>query len=209
MKPFTSGTSVAAAIPQTDIDTDIIFPARFLVTLDKKGLGKFAFFEWRNTQRESGVPFVLDTPPFDKAEILVAGDKFGVGSSREHAVWALADLGIRCVIAPSFGEIFYSNCFKNGVLPITLPPAAHQHVLRAAELGETIRVNLITNHVLVPGLEAFDIVIPDDRRSALLNGLDEIGTILAEHETAIAGFEKRQRQEAPWLFLKGSASQQG
>ncbi|MEM6748110.1 MAG: 3-isopropylmalate dehydratase small subunit [Pseudomonadota bacterium] len=199
MRPFKTVTSVAAAILQTDIDTDIIFPARFLVTLDKKGLGKYAFYEWRH-KRESRDTFVLDKEPFSGAEILVVGEKFGVGSSREHAVWSLADLGIRCIIAPSFGEIFYSNCFKNGVLPVTLPKDAHAHAMRAAQLGETLHVDLITNHVAIPGAEAISFEIPADRRLALLNGLDEIGTILADHEHAIASFENRQRQSAPWLF---------
>src|SRR5580698_3433920 len=124
MKRFTTVTGIAAPLPEADIDTDVIFPARFLLLPDKAGLGKQLFFDRRFD--EFGAPrreFVLNRPPFDNAQILITGENFGTGSSREHAVWALAELGIRSIIAPSFGEIFYSNCLKNGLLPIRLPPS--------------------------------------------------------------------------------------
>ena len=200
MKPFGKVTSVAAAILESDIDTDVIFPARFLVTLEKKGLGKFAFFE-RRRNRANKVPFVLDVPPFDEAQILVAGDKFGVGSSREHAVWALADLGVRCIIAPSFGEIFYSNCFKNGVLPITVDMLAHEQIAEQAKAGKEICVDLFNREISLERPDAIKFTVPEDRRQALLQGRDEIGSILHDHEGAIAAFEKRHKTASPWLFV--------
>ena len=125
--------AVAAALAESSIDTDIIFPARFLLLLDREGLGRHLFHERRHMRAPGSEPFVLDRPPYDRARILVAGPAFGTGSSREQAVWALADFGIRCVIAPSFGDIFFGNCFRNGVLPVVLPPADHARVLAEAE----------------------------------------------------------------------------
>ena len=137
MNSFVSLTSIAAPLPDTDIDTDVIFPARFLLLLDRRGLGRHLFHE-RRAQAAAGAPFVLSRAPFDKAQILVAGRNFGCGSSREQAVWALADFGIRCVIAPSFGEIFYGNCFRNGVLAVTLGEPEHRDVMTAAASGVAV-----------------------------------------------------------------------
>src|SRR3984957_9049014 len=140
MESFVSLTSVAAPLPDADIDTDVIFPARFLLLLNRQGLGQHLFHERRRSSGQER--FVLDRSPFDKAQILVAGRNFGCGSSREQAVWALSDFGIRCVIAPSFGEIFYGNCFRNGVLPIILPDPEHHDVMLAATSGAPLTVDL-------------------------------------------------------------------
>ena len=142
MTPFVTLTSVAAPFPEAQIDTDVIFPARFLLLPDKAGLGRHLFHE-----RRAKGGFVLDRAPWTTARILVTGPDFGTGSSREQAVWALADFGIRCVIGPSFGEIFFSNCFRNGVLPIGLRDAAYTAVLKAAEQGQPITVDLPSQQV--------------------------------------------------------------
>ena len=206
MIAFETLTGVAAPLPESDIDTDVIFPARFLLLLDKAGLGKHLFHERRFGGGGPRPEFVLNRSPYDAARILVAGRNFGSGSSREQAVWALADFGIRCVVAPSFGEIFFANCFKNGVLPIVLPPEQHATVLRAAEAGQAVTVDLDAQTIRV-GREneaiAFD-VDPHRKRSLLL-GLDEIGEILADDADDIARFEARHRARSPWLHLDGDA----
>ncbi|HBZ44564.1 MAG TPA: 3-isopropylmalate dehydratase small subunit [Maritimibacter sp.] len=188
--------SVAAPLMEDAIDTDVIFPARFLLLLERDGLGRYAF----NERRGGSEPFILDQPPYDKAQILVTGETFGTGSSREQAVWALADLGIRCVIARSFGEIFYSNCFKNGVLPIRLRGDEMAHIETAAEAGEEITIDLPAQEIRVADTTiAFD--LDANRKRALMAGLDEICTILSDDADAIAAYEKRRASETPWLVL--------
>ena len=201
MEKFSTLTSPAAPLPEADIDTDIIFPARFLLLLDKAGLGKHLFHERRVQPDGRQTDFVLNTPPFDSAEILVADENFGSGSSREQAVWALADFGIRCIIAPSFGEIFYSNCFKNGVLPIVMTGESHANVMSAARSGQPFTVDLERQTVMLPNGPALHFDIDPYRKRALMLGLDEIGGILADDADDIAAFEARHRQDQPWLFL--------
>jgi 3-isopropylmalate/(R)-2-methylmalate dehydratase small subunit len=200
MKNFVSLTSVAAPLPDVDIDTDVIFPARFLLLLDRHGLGRHLFHE-RRARASAGEPFILSRAPFDKAEILVAGRNFGCGSSREQAVWALADFGIRCVIAPSFGEIFYGNCFRNGVLPIMLADPAHRDVMTAAATGAPLTVDLEAQIIRLSDEHLIAFQIDPHRRQALMLGLDQIGAILAHDAADIAVFEARQRAQAPWLHL--------
>ncbi|MDQ6437549.1 3-isopropylmalate dehydratase small subunit [Mesorhizobium sp. LHD-90] len=199
MESFTRLTSAAAPLPEADIDTDIIFPARFLLLLDRKGLGKHAFHERRH--RKDGVPFVLDIPPWTGARILVTQANFGTGSSREHAVWALADFGIRCVIAESFGEIFYANCFKNGTLPVVARGEEHAAIMSEAQAGREITVDLPTQSVVLASGRSIGFDIEPHRKRSLLLGLDEIGSILADDEPEIAAFENRHRGARPWLFL--------
>ena len=200
MQPFTTLDAIAAPLPEADIDTDVIFPARFLLLLDKQGLGKHLFHERRHRDGRL-TDFVLNRPPYDRAGILVAGANFGSGSSREHAVWALADFGIRCVIAPSFGEIFYSNCFKNGVLPILLSGDNYDRAMAAAMAAERIAVDLQSQRLSLQGQEGIGFDVDPYRRGALLAGLDEIGTILAEDAQDIATFERTQQARYPWLRL--------
>ncbi len=201
MEKFARLTSVAAPLPDPDIDTDIIFPARFLLLPDRTGLAKCLFHERRQKGISAQKPFVLDLPPFDTARILVAGPNFGSGSSREQAVWALADFGIRCVIAPSFGEIFQANCIRNGLLPIALPPAAYARVMAAAAAATALTIDLEAQQILLPGEPPIGFTIEPDRRRALLLGLDPIGAILADDEAQIAAFEARQQTAAPWLRI--------
>ena len=200
MVPFTQLTGIAAPLPESDIDTDIIFPARFLLLPDKRGLGEHLFNERR---RGAGGPrFVLDSPPFNRASILVSGANFGSGSSREHAVWAIADFGIRVIIAPSFGEIFFNNCVKNGVLPIVMADRAHERTMKAAISGAPLSIDLEAQTASLPSGESIPFGLDSYARRMLLLGLDEIGMILAEDLTDIVAFEARRREEAPWSGLE-------
>lgn len=204
MERFARIESVAAALPEADVDTDVIFPARFLLLLDKAGLGKQLFHERRYREGRT-TDFVLNRPPFDKARILVAGKNFGSGSSREQAVWALADFGIRCVIAPSFGEIFYNNCFKNGVLPIVMTGEPHEKAMSVATAGGSIVVDLETQQISLADGDTLPFDIDPYRRRALLLGLDEIGAILADDVAEITAFEALQRNQFPWVQIDGAA----
>jgi len=200
MKSFVSLTSVAAPLPDTDIDTDVIFPARFLLLLDRHGLGRHLFHE-RRARASASEPFILSQAPFDKAEILVAGRNFGCGSSREQAVWALADFGIRCVIAPSFADIFYNNCFKNGLLPIALPQETVDKLMEDAKKGANavLTIDLEKQTISRPDGELIHFEIDPFRKHCMLNGLDDIG--LTEQQGAeIAAYEAKARAERPWVF---------
>jgi 3-isopropylmalate/(R)-2-methylmalate dehydratase small subunit len=200
MRKLSEIVSLAMPLLESDIDTDAIFPARFLLLLSRKGIGKHLFHERR--QRPAGAaPFILDDPKYEGAEILVAGPRFGVGSSREHAVWALADFGIRCIIAPSFGDIFFANCLKNGILPIRLDGEAHAALVQAAKAAQTVHIDLPEQTVTPEGGAPLGFEIAPRHKHGLLNGLDEIGSILAEDGDAIAAFEARHAAEAPWLAL--------
>lgn len=196
MEKLTKLRSVAAPLMEDAIDTDVIFPARFLLLLERDGLGRYAF----NERRGGNEPFVLDQPPYDKAQILVTGETFGTGSSREQAVWALADLGIRCVIARSFGEIFHANCFKNGVLPIRLQGEDMARMEKAARAGEEVEVDLPSQTIRV-GDTTIAFEIEANRKRALMAGLDEIGAILSDDAEALAAYEERRARETPWLVL--------
>ena len=197
MTPFSTITSVAAHLPEQNVDTDAIYPARFLLIMDRAGLGRYVFHDRRDTP---GAPFVLDTPPFDRARVLVAGSGFGCGSSREQAVWALADFGIGCVIAPSFGEIFAANCLNNAVLPLVLPADLVARLGAEAERGALFRIDLAQGVVSVDGVAVAPIVLPDAQRDALLEGRDETDRLLATSAAAIDAFEARHRLLQPWLF---------
>jgi 3-isopropylmalate/(R)-2-methylmalate dehydratase small subunit len=201
MSEFTPLVGVAAPLPESNIDTDIIFPARFLLLLSKAGLGTHLFHERRHSPSRDQPRFVLDRPPFDRARILVAGANFGSGSSREQAVWALADFGIRCIVAPSFGEIFYNNCFKNGLLPIVLTSEQVTEASRAASSGKPFTVDLEAQTLVLPDRQTMRFDIDPYRRRMLLLGLDEIGGILADDAEDVARFEDRQRAAHPWLYL--------
>ncbi len=201
MDNFTTLTGVAAPLPLRNIDTDMIIPKQFLKTIQRTGLGKSLFFEMRFDQAGKEVPdFVLNKPAYRKAQILVTGDNFGCGSSREHAPWALLDFGIRCVIAPDFADIFYNNCFQNGILPIRLPQADVDKLMDDANRGAnaTLTVNLEAQEIRGPdgGVIKFD--IDPFRKHCLLNGLDNIGLTL-EKEKSIQAFEKDTASSRPWL----------
>jgi 3-isopropylmalate dehydratase small subunit len=203
MRSFTCLTSVAAPLPQNDIDTDIIYPARFLLITRGDGLGEFCFRDWRfdkaGAEREE---FPLAQPRWQGAEILVTGANFGCGSSREHAPWSLRDLGIRSIIAPSFGEIFYGNCLKNGLLPVPVDQEAHARLMDDAERGRNLTIDLETCEVRREDGEAIAFGVPRRARDALLNGWDEVTAILAQYGADIAAFEGSQRRDQPWLWSK-------
>ena len=197
LEPFVRLTSVAAPFPEGQIDTDVIFPARFLLLMEKKGLGRHLFHE-----RRAKGGFVLDTPPWDRARILVTGPDFGTGSSREQAVWALRDFGIRCVIGTSFGEIFFANCFRSCLLPVVLAAPDHARALAAAEAGESLAVDLPDQAVILADGGRLPFPIDAHRKRSLLDGLDEIGAMLRDDLAEITAFEAGQRRERPWLYLR-------
>ena len=200
MEKFTKLTGVAAPLPVVNVDTDMIIPKDYLKTIKRTGLGQGLFAEARYKEDGSENPdFVLNKPAYRNAQILVAGDNFGCGSSREHAPWALLDFGIRCVISTSFADIFYNNCFKNGILPIVVSPEDLDKLMDDANRG--------SNAVLSVDLESQEITGPDGgtikfdidafKRHCLLNGLDDIGLTL-EKAASIAAFEKTNAQTHPW-----------
>ena len=201
MEKFTTLSGVAAPMPMVNIDTDMIIPKNFLKTIKRTGLGKGLFSEQRYKDDGSEKPdFILNKPAYRKAKILVAGDNFGCGSSREHAPWALLDFGIRCVISTSFGDIFYNNCFKNGILPIALPQADVDKLMDDAMRGANavISIDLENQEIRGPdgGMVKFE--IDPFRKQVLLNGWDDIALTLRAGEK-IDAFEKTQHTQAPWL----------
>ncbi|MEL6279159.1 MAG: 3-isopropylmalate dehydratase small subunit [Pseudomonadota bacterium] len=202
MDKFTTLTGVAAPLPQINVDTDMIIPKQFLKTIQRTGLGKNLFDEMRYDETGAEKPdFVLNQPAYRNAEILVAGDNFGCGSSREHAPWALLDFGIRCVIAPSFADIFYNNCFKNGILPIALPQEDVDKLMDDAKRGAnaTVTVDLEAQEIRGPdgGVVKFD--VDPFKKHCLLNGLDDIGLSM-EKVDSIDTFEEKQKTAQPWLY---------
>jgi 3-isopropylmalate/(R)-2-methylmalate dehydratase small subunit len=202
MDKFTTLTGVAAPLPMINIDTDMLVPKQFLTTITRSGLGKALFFELRyNDDGSERADFVLNRPEYRKAEILIAGENFGCGSSREHAPWALQDFGIKAVIAPSFADIFRGNCFKNGMLPIVLPQDQIDVLLKDAEGGNTrtLTIDLPTQRVIRANGESFSFAIDGSTKHSLVEGLDEIGETLL-HDSEIAAFEGKQAQAQPWLW---------
>ena len=205
MDKFTTLTGVAAPLPIRNVDTDMIIPKQFLKTIKRTGLGKSLFYEMRYDQQGNEVAdFVLNQPAYRGATILVTGENFGCGSSREHAPWSLLDFGIRCIIAPDFADIFYNNCFQNGILPIKLPQAEVDKLMDDASRGAnaTLTVDLDAQEIRGPdgGVVQFD--IDAFRKHCLLNGLDAIGLTL-EKKQSIENFEATAAAARPWLDLPG------
>lgn len=202
MEKFTTLTAIAAPLPMINVDTDKIIPARWLKTIKRTGLGPALFEAIRYRKDGSEDPdFVLNKEPYRKAQILVTGENFGCGSSREHAPWALLDFGFRCVIAPDFADIFYSNAFKNGILLIKLPQAEVDKLMGDAEKGENSRltVDLERQVVIRPDGEEVHFDIDAFKKHCLLNGLDDIGLTLNKAD-AIDAYEGKQANQTPWLF---------
>ena len=200
MEKFTTLTGVAAPLPMRNVDTDMIIPKQFLKTIKRTGLGKSLFYEMRFDEAGNEVEdFVLNKPAYRKAQILVTGDNFGCGSSREHAPWALMDFGIRCIIAPDFADIFYNNCFQNGILPIRLPQEQVDKLMDDANRGAnaTLTVDLEAQEIRGPdgGVIKFD--IDPFRKHCLLNGLDNIGLTLEKTEH-IEAHEQKAATARPW-----------
>ncbi|AYE99810.1 3-isopropylmalate dehydratase small subunit [Paracoccus yeei] len=201
MDKFTTLTGIAAPMPLVNIDTDMIIPKQFLKTIHRSGLGKNLFDEMRYNPDGSEVPdFVLNQPAYRQAEIIVAGDNFGCGSSREHAPWALLDFGIRCVISTSFADIFFNNCFKNGILPIFMPPEVVEVLMEDARKGANARmtVDLENQTVTTSDGQSFPFQVDPFRKHCLLNGLDDIGLTM-EKAPAIDAYEAQMAQSRPWV----------
>jgi len=201
MEKFTQLTGIAAPLPLINVDTDMIIPKQFLKTIKRSGLGRNLFDEMRFDDAGNEIPdFVLNRPAYREAQILVAGENFGCGSSREHAPWALLDFGIRCVIAPSYADIFFNNCFKNGILPIVLPPEQVDVLMKEAEKGANARmtVDLEAQTVTAPDGTVFSFEVDPFRKHCLLNGLDDIGLSL-EKAAIIDSFEAQAAQARPWV----------
>ncbi|MEH6403278.1 MAG: 3-isopropylmalate dehydratase small subunit [Sneathiella sp.] len=201
MEKFNKLTGVAAAMPLVNIDTDMIIPKQYLKTIQRVGLGKHLFAEMRyDDDRNDVEDFVLNQPAYRNANILVAGDNFGCGSSREHAPWALLDFGIRCVISTSFADIFYNNCFKNGILPIVVTKEQHEKLLDDADRGAnaTLSVDLEKQEIKGPDGGTISFELEPFRKHCLLNGLDDIGLTL-EKTAKVERFEDQQKLSQPWL----------
>ena len=201
MDKFTTLTGIAAPLPLINVDTDMIIPKQFLKTIQRSGLGKNLFDEMRYATDGAEIPdFVLNKPAYRNAQILVGGDNFGCCSSREHAPWALLDFGIRCVIAPAFADIFYNNCFKNGILPIVLPQEIVDQLMDDAQNGAnaTLTVDLENQIITRPDGQTVAFDVDAFRKHCLLNGLDDIGLTM-EKAAAIETFETKAAQDRPWV----------
>ena len=211
MDKFETFTGIVCPLDRSNVDTDAIIPKQFLKSIKRSGFGPNLFDEWRyldhgepgmdNSTRPLNPDFVLNQARYHDASILLGRDNFGCGSSREHAVWALLDDGFRVVIAPSFADIFFNNCFKNGVLPIVLPGATIDALFAATGLtpGYSLKVDLQAQQIITPDQGAIGFEIDAFRKACLLQGLDDIGLTL-QHADAIRAFERQRRQDAPWLF---------
>ncbi|WP_417207827.1 3-isopropylmalate dehydratase small subunit [Antarctobacter sp.] len=201
MDKFEKLTGIAAPMPLVNIDTDMIIPKQFLKTIKRSGLGVHLFDEMRFDDNGEEIPdFILNRPQYRETQVLVAGDNFGCGSSREHAPWALKDFGIKAVVSTSFADIFYNNCFKNGILPITLPREAVDVLMKDAEKGSNARmiVDLEAQTVTSSDGESFAFEIDPFKKHCLLNGLDDIGLSL-EKVSSIDTFEAQAAQARPWV----------
>jgi 3-isopropylmalate/(R)-2-methylmalate dehydratase small subunit len=211
MQPFVEHTGLVAPLDRANVDTDALIPKQFLKSVQRSGFGPNLFDEWRYldhgepgqdcSQRPRNPDFVLNQPRYAGASILLARKNFGCGSSREHAVWALQDFGFRCLIAPSFAEIFFNNCFKNGVLPIYLDENTVDRLFHEVEVepGYRLIIDLPAQTITTPGGEIIDFEIDEFRKHCLVNGLDDIGLTL-QHAEEIRAYEARRRQQEPWLF---------
>lgn len=211
MEKFSTLTGLVAPLDRSNVDTDAIIPKQFLKSIKRSGFGPNAFDEWRyldhgepgmdNSQRPLNPDFVLNQSRYQGASILLARDNFGCGSSREHAPWALLDYGFRVIIAPSFADIFFNNCFKNGILPIVLDATVVDRLFQAVAANEGYRltVDLAAQTITTPEGDSIAFEVDEFRKHCLLNGLDDIGLTL-EHTDDIRAYEERRKQEAPWLF---------
>ncbi len=201
MDKFTTLHGIAAPLPLINVDTDMIIPKQFLKTIKREGLGVNLFDEMRYDDDGREKPdFVLNRPAYRDAEILIAGENFGCGSSREHAPWAIKDFGIRCIVAPSYADIFFNNCFKNGILPVVLPPEQVDRLMDEAGKGSNARltVDLENQEITTPSGEKIPFDVDPFRKHCLIEGLDDIGLTL-ERASAIESFEAEAAQSRPWV----------
>jgi len=211
MKPFITYTGIVAPLDRANVDTDAIIPKQFLKSIKKTGFGPHLFDEWRYldhgepgmdiTQRQKNPEFVLNHPQYEKATILVTRENFGCGSSREHAPWAIEDYGFRAILAPSFADIFFSNCFKNGILPIVLPAETIDDLFKAIKKqeGYALTIDLENQSVILPSNNKINFQVDAFRKHCLVNGLDDIGLTM-QHSETIKAFEKNYYQKNSWLL---------
>jgi len=203
MEPFTTLTGLVAPLDRVNVNTDEITPARFLKTIRRTGFANALFANWRflDDEHTPNPDFILNQPRYQGASILLTEENFGSGSSREHAPWSLLEYGFRCLIAPSFADIFYNNCFNNGILPATLDGSIIRELFAEVEANEgyTLHVDLPAQTVTTPSQRVLHFEIDGFRKNALLQGLDNIGWTLS-HSDEIAAYENRRKQEAPWIF---------
>ena len=211
MKPFITHTGIVAPLDRANVDTDAIIPKQFLKSIKKTGFGPHLFDEWRYldhgepgmdlTQRKKNPEFVLNQTPYEKASILIARENFGCGSSREHAPWAIEDYGFRAILAPSFADIFFSNCFKNGLLPIVLPNETIDFLFKSiyAYKGYVLTIDLENQFVVMPSNEKISFQVDAFRKHCLMQGLDDIGLTM-QHSETIKAFEQDYYQKNSWLF---------
>ena len=198
MKKFNILKGIPANLPMMNVDTDMIIPKQFLKTIKRTGLGKGLFFEMRYDENDKKIEkFVLNREPYNNSPILIVGKNFGCGSSREHAPWALLDFGIKCVISPSFADIFYNNCFKNGMLPIILDKKKIEELIQYSERKENIEINL-TEQEIKFGNKRIKFTIDPFKKECLLNGLDDIAISLEKSEK-ISSYENKLKKNKPWL----------
>jgi len=211
MKPFITYTGIVAPLDRANVDTDAIIPKQFLKSIKKTGFGPHLFDEWRYldhgepgmdiTQRQKNPEFVLNHPQYEKATILITRENFGCGSSREHAPWAIEDYGFRAILAPSFADIFFSNCFKNGILPIVLPTETIDDLFKAIKKqeGYALTIDLENQSVILPSNNKINFQVDAFRKHCLVNGLDDIGLTM-QHSETIKAFEKNYYQKNSWLL---------
>ena len=211
MKPFIIHTGILAPLDRANVDTDAIIPKQFLKSIKKTGFGPHLFDEWRYidhgepgmdlTQRKKNPDFVLNQAQYEKATILITRENFGCGSSREHAAWAIEDFGFRVILAPSFADIFFSNCFKNGLLPIILPGETIDHLFKSiyANKGYALTIDLENQFVVLPSNKKISFQVDAFRKHCLMNGLDDIGLTM-QHSESIKAFEKSYYQKNSWLL---------
>ena len=198
MKKFNILKGIPANLPMMNVDTDMIIPKQFLKTIKRTGLGKGLFFEMRYDENDKKIEkFVLNREPYNNSPILIVGKNFGCGSSREHAPWALLDFGIKCVISPSFADIFYNNCFKNGILPIILDKKKIEELVQYSERKENIEINLAEQEIKF-GNKRIKFTIDPFKKECLLNGLDDIAISLEKSEK-ISSYENKLKKNKPWL----------
>ena len=199
MDKFTTLSGIAAPLPMINVDTDMIIPKQFLKTIKRSGLGKNLFHELRyDLQGNIKNDFVLNWDPYKSAKILITGENFGCGSSREHAPWSLLDFGFRSIIAPSFADIFYNNCFKNGILPIRLDQSDVDHLMKVAENKKTLTINLEEESIVDESGKSINFKIEAFRKKCLIEGLDDIGLTLKKSEK-ITIYEERIKEKFPWI----------
>ena len=198
MKKFNILKGIPANLPMINVDTDMIIPKQFLKTIKRTGLGKSLFFEMRYDETGKQIQeFVLNKEPYNKSSILLVGKNFGCGSSREHAPWALLDFGIKCVIGPSFADIFYNNCFKNGMLPIILDEKKIEELIQYSRRKENIEINLMKQEIIF-GNKRIKFEVDSFKKNCLLNGLDDIAMSL-EHSVKISSYEDKNKKNRPWI----------